>query len=249
LKTFNANSKEARQINEEIKRIKKYIDINTEDQKNCTSDKFEKLSQFEKNIHQKAFVTNRNDPFYHELTSIKYNDGHEEREVKIPKGDVLYQFRKDVEGGQLPTVSWLVAPENFSHHPSSALYGAWYISETMDILTKNPEVWKKTIFILAYDENDGYFDHIPTFIPPVHNKPETGKVSEGIDTRLDHVKAEEDVIGPIGLGFRVPLVIASPWSRGGYVNSQVFDHTSTLQFLETFLSKKFQKNITETNIT
>ncbi len=119
----------------------------------------------------------------------------------------------------------------------------------MDILTKNPEVWKKTIFILAYDENDGYFDHVPTFIPPVHNKPETGKASEGIDTRLDYVKSEEDVAGPIGLGFRVPLVIASPWSRGGYVNSQVFDHTSTLQFLETFLNKKLAKNIAETNIT
>ena len=108
---------------------------------------------------------------------------------------------------------------------------------------------KKIIFILAYDENDGYFDHVPTFIPPKHNNPETGKVSEGIDTRIDYVKLEDQSVGPIGLGFRVPLVIASPWSRGGYVNSEVFDHTSTLQFLETFLSKKFQKNITETNIT
>ncbi|HEY2725738.1 MAG TPA: phospholipase domain-containing protein, partial [Parafilimonas sp.] len=107
----------------------------------------------------------------------------------------------------------------------------------------------KTIFILTYDENDGYFDHAPTFIAPEYSKPATGKVSEGIDTRLDYVKMEQDVIGPIGLGYRVPLVIASPWSRGGCVNSQVFDHTSTLQFLETFLNKKFGKNIEETNIT
>jgi len=53
---------------------------------------------------------------------------------------------------------------------------------------------------------------------------------------------------PIGLGYRVPLVIASPWSRGGFVNSEVFDHTSTLQFLEHFLSKKTGKQIKETNI-
>ena len=52
----------------------------------------------------------------------------------------------------------------------------------------------------------------------------------------------------IGLGYRVPLVIASPWSRGGWVNSEVFDHTSTLQFLENFLSKKTGKKVAEPNI-
>ena len=84
-------------------------------------------------------------------------------------------------------VSWLVAPENFSDHPSSAWFGAWYVSEVMDILTQNPEVWKKTIFILTYDENDGYFDHVPPFVAPNPHKPDTGKTSEGIDTRVDYV--------------------------------------------------------------
>jgi len=255
LKALKVNSKEAKQLHEEIKWIKKYIDINAEDQKNCTPDKFEKLSPFEKNIHQKAFVTNRSDPFYHELTSIKYRDGHEEREVKIPKGDVLYQFRKDVEGGQLPTVSWLVAPENFSDHPSSAWYGAWYISEVVDILTKNPEVWKKTIFILTYDENDGYFDHIPPFVAPHPTRKETGFTSKNIHTGVDYVTNEDQQSikdhareSSIGLGYRVPMVIASPWSRGGWVNSEVFDHTSSIQFLEKFLSQKFGKKIEEPNI-
>ena len=87
------------------------------------------------------------------------------------------------------------------------------------------------------------------FTAPDHHDPATGKASEGIDTSLDHVKLEKDIPGSIGLGFRVPLIVASPWSRGGYVNSQVFDHTSTLQFLEKFLSKKFGKDIRETNIT
>ncbi|HEY9488484.1 MAG TPA: phospholipase domain-containing protein, partial [Chryseosolibacter sp.] len=53
---------------------------------------------------------------------------------------------------------------------------------------------------------------------------------------------------PVGLGFRVPLIIASPWSRGGWVNSEVCDITSTIQFLETFLSKKTGKKIEEPNI-
>ncbi|WP_143092898.1 alkaline phosphatase family protein, partial [Arsenicibacter rosenii] len=124
-----------------------------------------------------------------------------------------------------------------------------------DILTKDPEVWKKTIFILCYDENDGYFDHFPPFVPAHPNQPETGLNSKGLDTTPEFVTTEQESkrsnggrTGPIGLGFRVPLVIASPWSRGGFVNSEVFDHTSILQFMELFLSKKTGKPIKETNI-
>ncbi len=98
--------------------------------------------------------------------SITYDDNGTKRTAKIPAGDVLHQFRTDVDSGKLPTVSWLVPPCNFSDHPGAPWYGAWYLSEVIDILTKNPEVWKKTIFILTYDENDGYFDHIPPFVAP-----------------------------------------------------------------------------------
>lgn len=51
-------------------------------------------------------------------------------------------------------------------HPGSAWYGAWYLAEVVDILTRNPDVRKKTIFVLCYDENDGYFDHVPPFVAP-----------------------------------------------------------------------------------
>jgi len=219
----------------------------------------EGLSPLEQSIHRKAFDTNTGDPHYHELEELKYNDNGTERTMKAPKGDVLYQFREDVAVGKLPTVSWLSAPENFSDHPSAPWYGAWYVSEVLDILTKNPEVWKKTIFILAYDENDGYFDHVPPFTAPDSRRPETGKVSAGIDTRVDFVTLEQakerngfpekfERECSIGLGFRVPLIVASPWTRGGWVNSQVFDHTSTLQFLEKFLSHKTGKAVVEPNI-
>jgi phospholipase C len=214
------------------------------------------LSGYRKNIHERAFTTNKKDPAYHELTSLKYKDGDIEREVLVPKGDIFFQFREDVKNGKLPAVSWLVAPQNFSDHPSSAWYGAWYISEAMDILTKNPEVWQKTIFILTYDENDGYFDHLPPFTAPHPHKRKTGTVSSGVSTETEFVSDESQQssknqsarISPIGLGYRVPLVIASPWSRGGWVNSQVFDHTSSLMFLEKFLSNKFNKKIHEPNI-
>src|SRR5215510_6413808 len=197
-------------------------------------------------LHEKAFTTNASDPAYRTLTKLAYQDGATRREVDVPAGDVLHQFRRDVSSGALPAVSWLVAPENFSDHPSSAWYGAWYVSEVLDILTKNPDVWKKTIFILCYDENDGYFDHVPPFVAPDPSRPETGRVSAGIDTSVDwaNVHGRDS---SIGLGYRVPLVVASPWSRGGCVNSQVFDHTSVLRFLEVWLAAK-GKSVKETNI-
>ena len=116
---------------------------------------------------------------------------------------------------------------------------------------------KKTIFILCYDENDGYFDHVPPYVPPHPGKEKTGLVSKGIDAAMEFVTWQQDIKrtkekyareSAIGLGYRVPLVIASPWSRGGAVCSQVFDHTSILQFMEKFLTAKTGKNIEETNI-
>ncbi len=222
-----------------------------------TQERYDKLSPREKALHERAFVTNTGDPAYRQLAEITYRDGGTERKVRVPKGDVFYQFRKDVTEGKLPKVSWIVAPQEFSDHPSSAWYGAWYLAEVMNILTHNPAVWKKTVFLLTYDENDGYFDHVPPFVAPHPRRPETGKVTKGIDAAVEYVELEQDRKhhprgaareGPIGLGYRVPLVIASPWSRGGVVCSQVFDHTSVLQFLEKLLSHKTGKKVQEPNI-
>ncbi len=244
-----AGSEKLDDAQKQLQEKKELIELKKEDQQKFTIEKYNSLSSYHKSIHEKAFVVNSGDAYQHQLTPLEYTDENVDRKINIPKGDVLHQFRKDVENGELPTVSWLAAPETFSDHPSSPWFGSWYLSEVIDILTKNPEVWKKTIFILAYDENDGYFDHVPPFTAPDHRNAATGKVSTGIDTSVDRVIIKEDVPGSIGLGFRVPLIIASPWSRGGFVNSQVFDHTSTLQFLEVFLNNKFKKNIKETNIT
>jgi phospholipase C len=216
------------------------------------------LSPKEQELHVRAFVTNVGDPDYHSLETISFDEGGKQVKMNVPKGDVFHQFRKDVNEGTLPTISWLVPPGKFSDHPSHPWYGAWYVSEAVDILTKNPEVWKKTIFILTYDENDGYFDHAPSFVAADPQNKATGRASAGIDTALEYSYSPDELAqgiskadarsGPIGLGFRVPMIIASPWSRGGYVNSQVFDHTSTLQFLETFLQQKYGKTVKETNI-
>ena len=244
----------------ELTQKQEYLAMAIKDLEEFKPENFEKLSDFHKNIHKKAFTNNRNDPDYHKLTTLEYEDNGVQRKLQVPKGDVLHQFREDVNTGKLPTVSWIVAPEKFSDHPGAPWFGAWYLSEVMEILTKNPEVWKKTVFILTYDENDGYFDHVPPFVPPNPHVPNTGKVSSGIDAGVEQVSLAQELkrkranperdsrASPIGLGFRVPMVIASPWSRGGNVCSEIFDHTSVLQFLEKFLKHKTGKDIKETNI-
>ncbi|MDB5020579.1 MAG: Phospholipase, partial [Pedobacter sp.] len=206
------------------------------------TEKYNRLSEREKNLIDKAFATNISIEGDHlALEAFRFiNDQGKHETIRLPKHDVFHQFRADVDSGKLPTVSWLVAPQRFSDHTSSPLYGTWYVSEALDILTKNPEVWKKTIFILTYDENDGYFDHIPPFVAPNPNDSDTGKVSKNMNISTEW---ESKKGCPIGLGYRVPMLVASPWSKGGYVNSQVFDHSSSLMFLEKFLTKKNGKAI------
>jgi phospholipase C len=220
--------------------------------------RYSQLSEPQKALHHAAFVTNAGDPAYHALNSLSFNSEGNSQDMRVPAGDIFYQFRKDVNEGKLPTISWLTAPEKFSDHPSSPWYGAWYVSEVMDIVTKNPEVWKKTIFLLTYDENDGYFDHAPSFVAADPKRPETGGASAGVDTGLEYTDKEDELrqgvaqsearSGPIGMGFRVPMIVVSPWSRGGWVNSQIFDHTSTLMFLERFIQEKYGKTVREENI-
>ncbi|MFD2036231.1 phosphocholine-specific phospholipase C [Belliella marina] len=246
------------EANKQLGQLKNTLDYAKKTLKEYSPEAFDRLDQRARNLHQKAFATNSDDPNYHRTETLGYVANGKSEEVKIPKGDILHGFRKDVESGSLPTVSWLVAPQKFSDHPSAPWYGAWYVSEVMDILTKNPEVWKKTIFILNYDENDGYFDHVPPYVAPNEKDLQTGKISQGLSTLGEFVTKNQELEAgfeekdaresPVGLGYRVPLVVASPWSKGGWVNSQVCDLTSSLMFLEKFLSKKTGKKIHCPNI-
>ncbi|MFI5782049.1 alkaline phosphatase family protein [Nocardia sp. NPDC051570] len=134
-------------------------------------------------------------------------------------------FESDARSGTLPAVSWLMPPETASEHPDwRPADGAKYIADKINALAANPAVWAKTVFILSYDENDGLFDHV---VPPL---PPTGEPDEFVDGL------------PIGGGYRVPCIIVSPWTAGGWVATERFDHTSVLRFLEWFTG------VTEPNI-
>lgn len=151
----------------------------------------------------------------------------------------LADLRQDVLDGKLPQVSWVVAPAAMSEHPgaSTPLQGADYTAQVLDALTANPDVWARTVLLINFDENDGLFDHVPPPAPPARDGSRLlGATSVPADDEYHvHSKAEEDApyLGrPYGLGMRVPLYVVSPWSKGGFVASEVFDHTSVLRFLE-----------------
>jgi phospholipase C len=142
-------------------------------------------------------------------------------------------FRKDVQSGKLPQVSWIAAPAGYTEHPDwPPNYGAWYISQIFDILVSNPDVFSKTVFIVNYDEGDGSFDHIVSPTPPA--APAFGASTVSLENEIVTASGEPAGFpsGPIGLSTRVPFIAISPWSKGGFVNSQVFDHSSLIQFIE-----------------
>ncbi|MEU4213363.1 phosphocholine-specific phospholipase C [Streptomyces sp. NPDC026206] len=151
--------------------------------------------------------------------------------TNVKKGGGYFDVLKaDVKAGKLPRISWIAAPEAFSEHPNWPVnYGAWYISQVLDALTSNPEVWSRTALFITYDENDGYFDHVVPPFPPASAAQGASTVATGLDVfpGNSHYAA-----GPYGLGQRVPMLVVSPWSTGGYVCSEVFDHTSVLRFME-----------------
>jgi phospholipase C len=158
----------------------------------------------------------------------------------------LEDLANDVRNGRLPQVCWVLPPQAFSEHPggpSSPLKGSNFTEHVLNALTSNSAVWSKTAFFLTFDENDGLFDHVPPPAVPSYNPDGTlaGKSTVSLhgeyfsDPTGKYKKAEDNTSGPLrpyGLSARVPMYVISPWSKGGWVNSQVFDHTSIGMFLE-----------------
>ena len=187
------------------------------------------------------------------------------------------QFEQDVASGSLPAVSWIIAPEAFSEHPKyPPHFGEYYVNEILRVFAANKDIWKKTAFFITYDENGGFFDHVPPPVPPLSHfeamamqgtpvnvlsegimvtstrlNNETGK-EEGrdfnsenafkeklVDKETSDEKQEREAARPLGMGMRVPMLVISPWSAGGRVCSEVFDHTSFISFLDTWIEKRF----------
>jgi phospholipase C len=165
----------------------------------------------------------RTDPLYERGRA--WAEGSNADNAKSSNGEHLVAaFARDVAADSLPQVSWIIAPYKVCEHPSAMpAAGEDLTARLISALTSNPEVWGKTALILNYDENDGFFDHMPPLVPPV------GGVGGQSTAALD---GEHYGGVPVGLGPRVPMIVVSPWTKGGWVNSQLFDHTSVLRLLE-----------------
>jgi phospholipase C len=159
------------------------------------------------------------------MNVLEYFDQYQNASVSSP----LYQnamrifqagqFEYDAAHDRLPTVSWIIPTSYQSEHPDfMPAAGADFVASKVNAIASNPDVFAKTVFILIYDENDGLFDHVT---PPT---PRTGTTGEFITV--------DKVSDPIGLGFRVPCIIVSPWTVGGFVSHDTFDHTSVIRLLE-----------------
>ena len=157
----------------------------------------------------------------------------------------LDQLKADVLADRLPQVSWIVATAEGSEHPgpSSPASGADYTARVLEALTANPDVWSRTVLFINFDENDGFFDHMPPPAVPsyVSYDADPAKAviagASTVDTtgEYHHVLNGSDpayLHRPYGMGPRVPMYVVSPWTKGGWVNSQVHDHTSVIRFIE-----------------
>ena len=134
---------------------------------------------------------------------------------------------RDIRTNELPMVSWVVPPAGYDEHPPApSVAGEWFTHKVLSLLTSNKALWAKTALFVTYDENDGLFDHVPPPTAP------SGTAGEYVTVSPLPATAG-GIAGPIGLGVRVPMLVISPFSRGGFVCSDTFDHTSMLRFLET----------------
>jgi phospholipase C len=163
---------------------------------------------------------------YHETDDFGCNVlGYFNQYETAPQNSALYEnamrarsmdtLLSDLKTGNIPQVTWIIPRSDVTEHPEHLpAAGEDHTNQILSALWSNPALWAKTAFILNYDENDGQFDHVAPPTPPPGTK---GEFVRGL---------------PVGLGFRVPCTIVSPFSRGASVCGRIFDHTSTLRLIE-----------------
>ena len=141
----------------------------------------------------------------------------------------LNQFFGDAKAGTLKTVTYVEANGNYQseENPQDVAYGENFIQSVVGACQDSPQ-WSKLALFITYDEHGGYYDHVPppAATPPDDIAPMLGLSSDGT------YKAGFD-----RYGFRVPMMVVSPWAQpNAYVSHKVTDHTSQLAFLESWLN-------------
>lgn len=180
-------------------------------------------------------IKDKNSPLYRNGRSWVSEHASNPADRKRSDGKQLIQaFRNDLAAGTLPQVSWIVTAADLSEHPKHVPpNGENITAQLVEALADHPDMFAKTVLIINYDEVGGMFDHVPPPTPPMDARDGYSSVSTSGEVKVYTSKVDNLGRQPIGLGMRVPAMVVSPWSRGGWVCSEVFDHTSTLRFLES----------------
>jgi phospholipase C len=136
----------------------------------------------------------------------RFAPGSADRARHLKDGD---EFEQAIERGTLPQVSFYKPPGKLTQHPSytDIQSGDVHISGLLEKLERSPQ-WKNMLVIVTYDENGGYWDHVP---PPS---------GDGWGDRW-------------GPGSRVPTIVVSPFARRGFVDHTSYDTTSILKLITT----------------
>jgi phospholipase C len=142
------------------------------------------------------------------------------------------------------------------HPPASPQMGQRFVWDVVDVLMSNPEVWKRSVLFITYDEHGGFYDHVK---PPPACNPDgidpgmswSGAYGGGAKTpwadeagtipRSDLTTATVSNLDKTDAqyggtfdryGIRVPFIVVSPWAKHRYVSHYTYDHTSILRFIE-----------------
>lgn len=149
-----------------------------------------------------------------------------------------HDFFDAIKAGNFPTVSYLKAPAYEDGHAgnSSPLDEQQWVVKVINFLETQPE-WDHTAVIIAYDDSDGWYDHVMGGIVNGSSTPKdaldgTGTCGDGATALPGVNPATKHAQGRCGPGPRLPLLIVSPWAKTNYVDHTVSDQTSILRLIE-----------------
>jgi phospholipase C len=149
-----------------------------------------------------------------------------------------HDFFDAIAAGNFPSVSYLKAPSYQDGHAgySDPLDEQQWIVSVIDFLEKRPE-WRHTAVIIAYDDSDGWYDHVMSHTANGSSTASdmldgTGKCGDGGKALPGVSPASAHAQGRCGPGPRLPLLIVSPWAKSNYVDHAMTDQTSILRFIE-----------------
>jgi phospholipase C len=142
----------------------------------------------------------------------------------------LSDFWKEVEAGNLPSVSFLKAPRYQDGHAgySDPLDEQVFLVNAINRLQESPE-WNSTAVIITWDDSDGWYDHV---MPPIVNQSNDPVNDALFGAGLCGHAPLGTYQDRCGYGPRLPLLIISPWAKVNFVGHQVTDQSSILRFIE-----------------